>query len=485
MALENYSLLIQVHQVLTDFHAVLALVEWNNTMASELRLPDGSYMRHTDTQRILENLYARRCVEITGFSNLGKSALMRLLSHPDVWLRELGEAGTEFLPVYIDCNRMLEMTEQGFYELVLRTLQESSSLLAEDGELATAYQTLIAPSSNFQVPLSFSRGLTRAINTVPRVLVLLFDEFDEPFQQIDSRVFLNLRAKKDRYASSLIYVTATGRPLTQLRPGAHCGEFCELFVHQPWRLAPLTLGDVEKFTQNYAEANGVTLNHADADFVHQWTGGHPGMLNGVYRSLANALHANGEETADRWAFHRQLVSHLRNDPSLHKENEKIWQELTEDEQRALMAVISGQPADAALVAQLQHRHLLIEIDGELQGFGRLFTSYLQKKQPLDQVKTERIWVDTASGEVVVNGRPAETLTRLEYQLMLLLFENADKIVDKYQIVSGVWGEDYIDEVDDARIEKLVSRLRQKVEPDPGSPQFVTTVRGRGYRLALT
>jgi two-component system response regulator RegX3 len=67
--------------------------------------------------------------------------------------------------------------------------------------------------------------------------------------------------------------------------------------------------------------------------------------------------------------------------------------------------------------------------------------------------------------------------------MLLLFENADKIVDKYQIVSGVWGDDYIDEVDDARIEKLVSRLRQKIEPDPSSPQFVTTVRGRGYRLA--
>ncbi|OUC05963.1 hypothetical protein RY27_24030, partial [Litorilinea aerophila] len=52
----------------------------------------------------------------------------------------------------------------------------------------------------------------------------------------------------------------------------------------------------------------------------------------------------------------------------------------------------------------------------------------------------------------------------------------------YQIVTHVWGESYIDEVDDARIEKLVSRLRQKIEPDPSSPRFLTTIRGRGYRL---
>ena len=87
--------------------------------------------------------------------------------------------------------------------------------------------------------------------------------------------------------------------------------------------------------------------------------------------------------------------------------------------------------------------------------------------------------------MTVGGQPVETLTNLEYKLMLLLFNSADKIVDKYQIVTSVWGDSYIDEVDDARIEKLISRLRQKIEPDPGNPTFLSTVRGRGYRLALS
>ena len=43
-------------------------------------------------------------------------------------------------------------------------------------------------------------------------------------------------------------------------------------------------------------------------------------------------------------------------------------------------------------------------------------------------------------------------------------------------------QEYIDTVDDARIEKLISRLRSKIEPDPSNPQYLVTVRGRGYKL---
>lgn len=94
----------------------------------------------------------------------------------------------------------------------------------------------------------------------------------------------------------------------------------------------------------------------------------------------------------------------------------------------------------------------------------------------------RLWVDAGSGNVWVERRPIEPLTKLEYRLLLLLYENENKICNKYKIVEEVWGEYYTDQVDDSRIEKLVSRLRRKIEPDPAHPQFIITVRGRGYRL---
>ncbi|WP_343423911.1 helix-turn-helix domain-containing protein [Candidatus Amarolinea dominans] len=84
--------------------------------------------------------------------------------------------------------------------------------------------------------------------------------------------------------------------------------------------------------------------------------------------------------------------------------------------------------------------------------------------------------------MTVDGRTTEALTNLEYRLLLLLYGQLGKICDKYQVVEAVWGQDYMDTVDDARIEKLVSRLRAKIEPDPTNPRYLMTLRGRGYKL---
>ncbi len=93
-----------------------------------------------------------------------------------------------------------------------------------------------------------------------------------------------------------------------------------------------------------------------------------------------------------------------------------------------------------------------------------------------------VWIDVQSGEVWVDGQPISPLTSSEYSLLLLLYDNIDKICDKYKIMETVWSEDYNDEIDDPRIEKLISRLRQKIEPEPSKPRYIQTVRGRGYRL---
>ncbi len=134
------------------------------------------------------------------------------------------------------------------------------------------------------------------------------------------------------------------------------------------------------------------------------------------------------------------------------------------------------------MARLTRRHLIKQVEGRYQPFSRLFAEFVRRRA-MERHDSATLWVDAESGDVLVNGVPVEPLTNLEYKLMLLLFQNGERIVDKYQIVTEVWGEEYLDEVDDARVEKLVSRLRQKIEPDAGEPVFVTTVRGRGYRLA--
>jgi DNA-binding winged helix-turn-helix (wHTH) protein len=457
-------------------------------MPLTLRLLNGGYMRRHDVENILRHLYAMHCVEIVGMSNIGKSALLRLLAQPDVWVKELGEAGQEFLPIYIDCNRILDMTEQGFSELVLRSLQEASQALAALPELVNAYDTLVAPASDFQVPLSFSRGLTTAIESTTRKLVLLFDEFDDPFIHIDARIFLNLRAVQDRHSRQIVYVTASGRPLSALNQDRRHGEFAELFGHRIWYLASLTRSDTEQQIRRYMTAYEADFTNADIDFIYQWSGGHPRMAEGVCRVLHQALEDADPPPTDpmeRWHFHRRIAALLLVDEYLTRECSKIWNECTTTEQVELGALaLADHKPDQGVIDELLRRHLLNRVERRPQIFCRLLAEYIQRQTAQVAPESSSLWVDTASGQVLVNGAPVETLTALEYKLIQLLFQNRDKIIDKYAIVTQVWGESYIDEVDDARIEKLISRLRQKIEPDPTSPRFLTTIRGRGYRLTV-
>jgi len=175
---------------------------------------------------------------------------------------------------------------------------------------------------------------------------------------------------------------------------------------------------------------------------------------------------------------------LDNDISVRTECAKLWNDLTAEEQEALTAFVSepGEPLDAELERSLRRKAIVEEKDGELAIFGQLFEGFARRQRLMRRHEPQGVRVDVDSGDVWVDGELVPALTDLEYRLLLLLYGHLDRICDKYQIVESVWGQDYIDEVDDARIGKLVNRLRQKIEPDPSEPRYLTTVRGRGYRL---
>jgi two-component system response regulator RegX3 len=115
-------------------------------------------------------------------------------------------------------------------------------------------------------------------------------------------------------------------------------------------------------------------------------------------------------------------------------------------------------------------------------FSPIFAEFVSRRGRSPDVDAQGVYLDSDSGDVWVDGIRVPVLTDLEYRLLELLYERRDKLTDKYQIVTAVWGEEYLGDVDDARVEKLISRLRSKVEPDPSEPCYIITRRGRGYKL---
>ncbi len=443
-------------------------------------------LRREDGIYILQRVADGDCSAVVGVSNTGKSYLLRSLANGQVRQRLAGEQLSNHVFVYVDFNLMLEATEQGFYELVLRCLMEELSRYDPEAEflrhLHRAYQTLVAPPSAFQISLSFSEGLTAICQGTDRSLVLLFDEFDEPFEQIEGRVFLNLRALKDKYRNNLSFVTATNRRLSNIRRGRDVDEFVELFEPFTRFLGPLPDQDVGQIIAWVASQEGYTFDDQDRAFLRHHADGHLGLLLAVCRALGEVTGEPVRDPGQDWLIHRQVRGQLDRELNVQGECRKLWDDLTEEQQDTLIAVVGAEEEiDQRALESLRNKGL-IEPDEELL-FSPIFEAFVRRQRLTRRRRHEGVRVDVESGSVWVDGRQASPLTDLEYRLLLLLYGRINKLCDKYQIVEAVWGEEYIDQVDDARIDKLLSRLRAKIEPDPRNPRYILTVRGRGYKLS--
>jgi len=90
-------------------------------------------------------------------------------------------------------------------------------------------------------------------------------------------------------------------------------------------------------------------------------------------------------------------------------------------------------------------------------------------------------LDTRAQAVAVNGVAVE-LTSFEYRLLEHLMLHAGEVVSKTELTEKLYEQDF--ERDSNVIEVLVARLRRKLDPaDELKP--IETLRGRGYRVALT
>lgn len=459
--------------------------------------------RDRDLHAVLDLLAGGRCVAVIGLSNYGKSTLLRALQSPAVVDHYRTRVGHDTLFVYVDCNRMLELSPRGFYEATLRAVLEalSSDVPSLRARVEAQYRLVVAPPSDFAVPLAFNDALIELVRNNERRVVFLLDEFDEVLTGIEGRVLLNLRALRDQYGAALSYVIAVVRPLLLGRHDEHVAEFAEMFASGRHFLRPLADDETRQMAAELFVAAHDSLDPPEGDFLVSQAGGHPGLIQAVTRVLLQ-VESGAPELYQPQAFDLASAA-LEHDRAARSELVRLWSQLAADEQQAVI--------DLATMGRvsLQERELLAQrgllrvgddeagsnaganaapgdeaVPGTLPSlFSELFVRFACRQALTRQSMPPGVWLDTDAGEVFVDGFPVPTLTDLEYRLLLLLYGRLDKICDKYQLVEAVWGEEYLDEVDDARIEKLVSRLRGKLEAHPGAARYLTTVRGRGYKLS--
>jgi DNA-binding response OmpR family regulator len=87
----------------------------------------------------------------------------------------------------------------------------------------------------------------------------------------------------------------------------------------------------------------------------------------------------------------------------------------------------------------------------------------------------------------LDGAPVE-LTRSEFDLLLAIMSGARRVISKDSLALELRGEygagsGYVSDSDRRAVEVHMANLRRKLNDPVGSPRYIETVRGVGYRLA--
>lgn len=110
---------------------------------------------------------------------------------------------------------------------------------------------------------------------------------------------------------------------------------------------------------------------------------------------------------------------------------------------------------------------------------------LRRSEYKDTPKQEQIikigdLVIEPDGCRAIKGGKELELTAREFGILLYLAENKGRIISRERLYETVWGEESFG--CDNTIMVHIRHLREKLEDDPAVPEYLTTVKGLGYKL---
>lgn len=98
----------------------------------------------------------------------------------------------------------------------------------------------------------------------------------------------------------------------------------------------------------------------------------------------------------------------------------------------------------------------------------------------DVYQVDALQIDVVNQWVML-GDTTLHLTPIEFKLIFYLAQKPGKVFTHRQLLSAVWGDEYMDEIHYLRIH--MGRLRAKIEQNSAMPRYILTESGIGYRLA--
>jgi DNA-binding response OmpR family regulator len=97
----------------------------------------------------------------------------------------------------------------------------------------------------------------------------------------------------------------------------------------------------------------------------------------------------------------------------------------------------------------------------------------------ERIESDGLVIDVPRRSVEVRGEPVQ-LTYVEFELLRTLASNPGRVYSRRMLLEALWKS--ADYRDPRTIDVHVRHLREKLEAEPRTPEYILTVRGVGYRF---
>ncbi len=425
--------------------------------------------------RLLPSLRAGESCALVGVSGMGKSNLARFLQRPDVQAHYWGDARVWL--VAIDTNGLVFdglPPEYSLIELVIHRLIREAERRGLDSALIAEIDTLHARLIDQPSLLLAVRYLERICGRICESqgvqLILMFDQFEDVWQRLDARLFINLRHLRDELKYRLAYLVFTRERLQRSRTDLDAVEsFWELFGAHVFGLGMYSAPDAQTMLERICRRRGVALTPALRDNTLALSGGHAGLMRAVFWTL---LDGTGPAHPDGLAAAQPVA----------EECAKIWQDLPAEERERLLALSAGRaaPADDPALRELRLKGLLVGEPPQL--FAPVFAAFVRSQRQTQAADVAGIVVRLKTREVLCDGLPlGAKLSPREFTMLAYLARHAGSVCGREDLLEEIYGERHLT-ANDERLDTLVKRLREALGDSARAPRYLHTHRGVGYQL---
>ncbi|MFH1186631.1 MAG: winged helix-turn-helix domain-containing protein [Candidatus Levyibacteriota bacterium] len=428
--------------------------------------------RFKEIEEILSFVKNGNSCQLISFPGTGRSNILQLLAYNrGVREKHLGEKQKYVHFVYMNFSEVRNRTLHDVNKFIFLSLIDSLTereFLEEHKKLNRIFKEY----SKTNDELIFFQGLKEALNYLSiekkLTIVLLFDRFEEYLPVLTDEFFANLRILRNKAKYRFSAVFTLNRPLEDLLKPTLFNQFYEFLAGH---LVYVSLYDkpgmdfrISYFEKKYQRS----LDKKTLTIIFSLTAGH-GKLTRI--ALETVFEQNIKTLTKE-----EILQLLLAKKTITRALFEIYSFLSKEEIERL----NKKSNDSFL------ENIGLFKDNKITIL--LFEKYLELKKTFISTEDEKdkIFIDHETNEIKKGKENlSDKLTSSEFKLLKYLLQNPERVIERNEIIEAVWQNTAsFAGVSDQAVDQLVLRIRKKIEDNPNNPNYLLTIKGRGFKFIL-